>query len=598
MICHTLSENKKTGAGREFIFFDTETEAEKLDDAGEERHNLILGWAIYDRVRENGVTRDECYFEDQKDFWDFVENKARDKQILRMFAHNTGFDFRVLQGFRKLRKRGWELQKSISIDKPFWLTYKKNKKTIIILDTFNFFNMSLSSIGQKIGLEKKGEKGRGYEGISLKEYCKRDVEIIENLVLGLRQFIIDNDLGNMGITAGQQAFNCFRHKFKNDAVKINIHNNKNAIELERASYRGGRTECFYVGKVEDTLYKLDVNSMYPSVMFYHKYPSKLIKYQGSPSIRGLFDAMTKYLVIADVDFYIDDNAIGLIHKFKDGFRLVFGTGKQRGVLTSPELKYIQDHGQILKVYSYAIYGSEYLFKDYVNYFYNLRQEYKEAGNKVYSELIKLFLNSLYGKFGQRKIDMKCIGDTEEDDGVEKTYDVDTGEISYIYHIAGKKFEKKKTNDPSFNSFIAISSFVTSYARMYLWRLIKQAGSGNVYYCDTDSLIVNEEGLNNLQDKIDDKRLGYLKIEDVSDNAVFRNAKDYTFSGVKKTKGLRSDAIEIGENTYQQIQFEGMKGALRNGHLNEVRTTMIEKRFNQEYKKGIVQNGWVKPYVFK
>ena len=43
------------------------------------------------------------------------------------------------------------------------------------------------------------------------------------------------------------------------------------------------------------------------------------------------------------------------------------------------------------------------------------------------------------------------------------------------------------------SFPAIASAVTSYARAYLYNLIQIAGYHHCYYSDTDSLIVDKQG---------------------------------------------------------------------------------------------------------
>ncbi|GAI25381.1 unnamed protein product, partial [marine sediment metagenome] len=51
-----------------------------------------------------------------------------------------------------------------------------------------------------------------------------------------------------------------------------------AIDLERASYKGGRVECFFLGELKnDNYYILDVNSLYPFVMRNNSYPVKYLQ---------------------------------------------------------------------------------------------------------------------------------------------------------------------------------------------------------------------------------------------------------------------------------------------------------------------------------
>ncbi|GAI86888.1 unnamed protein product [marine sediment metagenome] len=79
------------------------------------------------------------------------------------------------------------------------------------------------------------------------------------------KFLEANNVSRLCYTRGSTAMAAylFGH-YKN---KIYIHNNKEAIDLERQSYRGGRCECFYLGELKDeSYYFLDVNSLYPFVL--------------------------------------------------------------------------------------------------------------------------------------------------------------------------------------------------------------------------------------------------------------------------------------------------------------------------------------------
>ncbi len=93
-----------------------------------------------------------------------------------------------------------------------------------------------------------------------------------------------------------------------------------------------------------------------------------------------------------------------------------------------------------------------------------------------------------------------------------------------------------TEKNSYDSFVGIASFITSYARMKLIGLIKQAGRENCYYMDTDSLFVNEDGLRRLMPEIDPYELGKLKVEEFSDKSAFWAPKFYLFNDNLKCKG--------------------------------------------------------------
>jgi len=148
----------------------------------------------------------------------------------------------------------------------------------------------------------------------------------------------------------------------------------------------------------------------------------------------------------------------------------------------------------------------------------------------------------------------------------------------------------------FDSFPAIAAHVTGYARMYLWQIMQQAGWGNYFYCDTDSLIVNEVGLCRLQNKIDKLLLGGLKIDSVGSTIKLMGLKDYSFGAKIVIKGIRKNAQKIGNNVYSQEKWPSFRGLLRSGQPESYVVETITKHLTREYHKGTVTpSGVVLPY---
>lgn len=594
---HYLKSNEKRKLPRFIIAVDTETEPEQIDEKTE-LHKLKLGWAIFkDRLHNK---EEAFYFENVKDFWDWLKSKCKNKTTLYVFAHNFDYDFQVLNGFKYLTEHlGAKITKFIVDSNVFIVRarlegfdgLKSSYCNLEFISTTNYSNYSLKKIGKILGLEKFEIDFKSASKEELKRYCYRDTEIVLRFVEYLLKFIEEHDLGNFQPTIASQAFNAFRHRFMKH--KILIHAHPKATELERLSYRGGRTEAFFIGKwTRGTVYKLDVNSMYPFVMKAFEYPVKLVRVLPYTSVDQLKRIMKQYLVIAKVKVYISVPAIGVKRE-----KLIFPIGVFWAVLTSPELELVMKNGQILEVKDVAIYEKAKIFEDYVDYFYNLRLKFKEEGNEVMQYFAKIMLNSLYGKFGQRNESFKTIGFTEDPDfRAERVYDADEGRWRYIRQV-GHKIEEKDGYVEGSNSFVAIASFVTAYARCYLWELIEKAGEGNVLYCDTDSLFVTEAGLNNLKPYLDNKELGKLKVEGVTDKLIIWGAKNYIFGDEIKRKGIRKDAVQIDNNTFEQIQFIKIRSNMLKYHLPSAGTIKVRKQLKAEYDKGIITpSGWVEPFV--
>ncbi|GAI41675.1 unnamed protein product, partial [marine sediment metagenome] len=235
-------------------------------------------------------------------------------------------------------------------------------------------------------------------------------------------------------------------------------------------------------------------------------------------------------------------------------RTIFPVGRFWVTLTTPELKYAFEHNHIVKVEQAVFYEQADIFRSYVDRFYKLRQEFRSAGVAEYEELCKKFLNSLYGKFGQKADVWKKIGDCpNEPDRVEICFIKGICRVRQIRYLLGEIFELEGYEE-CFNSFPAIAAEVSAYARMYLYELMKQAGTENVFYCDTDSLVINEVGLCNLKNLMDENRLGALKLVETSSELLIRGLKDYSTSSKVVIKGISKNATKLSDGVYEQEQW--------------------------------------------
>ncbi|GAI31179.1 unnamed protein product, partial [marine sediment metagenome] len=273
------------------------------------------------------------------------------------------------------------------------------------LDILNWFVEPLAETGERIGVPKLQIDFETCTDEYLNTYCKRDVEIeLENFKRFIK-FLEANTISRLCYTRGSTAMAAylFRHYNK----RIYIHNNKEAIELERDSYRGGRTECFYLGELkDDDYYIVDVNSLYPFVMRNNLYPVKYEKILSEVTPLALRQSIKDRAAIAKVLIETDEPVYAVRRE-----RTIFPTGRFWVTLTTAELRYALEHNHVVKVERAVFYEQANIFKSYVDTFYTLRQEFKSAGVAEYVELCKKMLNSLYGKFGQKAEIWEKIGDS-------------------------------------------------------------------------------------------------------------------------------------------------------------------------------------------
>jgi len=165
---------------------------------------------------------------------------------------------------------------------------------------------------------------------------------------------------------------------------------------------------------------------------------------------------------------------------------------------------------------------------------------------------------------------------------------------HLRYLLGEVFESDGFNE-SMHSFPAISAHVTAYARLYLWQLMEKCGTGNYFYCDTDSLFVNDKGLGNLAEYMDFTALGKLKLENRVERITIYGLKDYILDGKTVIKGIRKNAVQVSPTEFIQDRWPTLKGMLSRQETDHYVTAKTHKHLERDYTKGTVtDNGWIEP----
>ncbi len=601
---HLLKKVKTMSRPTQFIFFDTETTTYKTTKGLtkkviEHKHQkLKMGYAChveYDSRYKNGVKREWIYFTTTKKFYEFLDSKIRINKPLYVISANIWFDMRALKITPVLTKNKWKATKHWTKGMACMFEFRKGDRKFKFVNLQNFFPMSVSVIGEAIGFKKIDIDLERCTLAEMKKYCKRDTLILVEVWDTWLKFLDKHKLGPFAITIGAQAMSAFKYQFMTS--DIFIHNNYKAMALERRSYRGGRTECFRIGKqVKQKYYKLDINSFYPHVMRDFPYPTKLKKVDHHVTINQLRNLLEKYCITAFVELDTKHNAYAI----QDEGKTIFPVGNFKAYLNSGSLEFALEQGDIKKVLGCTIYDYDYIFEEYIDFFYKLRLQYQDENNGAFNYITKLFMNSLYGKFGQMMNDH--ITTNEIDAGItntERIYNVDLKQMYRVTRFAGlETWESVKTSE-GFNSFVGISAHVTDYARILLYQDFLIAGKSNVFYCDTDSMIVNERGYNKMKNYMDKKKLGAYKLEGVSEDLKIWGAKDYEFDGKKTIKGISKRAVQIDNNTFQQLMFPNFKSEVGKNLNEDYKINVIQKTLQRNYDKGDVSNsGKVTPFEFE
>lgn len=578
-----IPELKQSKYPKKILVFDTEA-IRSLPINGVETQVFRMAVSRFISLNDDlSIEQDEYqYYSDPVSIVGAIETYIRKDKAIYIYAHNIKYDLQLSGILKDLLESGYTVKSFVFEDPPTFIKLNKVRNTIIFVDTFNYWQTSLSKMGDQLGIPKLPMPKDTATNEEWYTYCKRDVYVLSEYLLSFIRYLKDNDLCGLGLTLASQAFRTFRHRFM--LSNIILHNRKEALEVERASYSGGRVEAFYYGQLPKQQYfKLDVNSMYPYVMREKQYPYQFIAYSENVTLDKFKSLLNRYYCVAQVKV----KASLPVYPYKRLHKLIFPTGVFITTLNNPELIYALSRDEILEVQKICLYSQTDIFKGYIDFFYDLKLSSEIKGDQISRHLAKIMMNSLYGKFGQRNVISKVVSNTTDIKYGRITGYSEKLNSSVEVNCLGKDMEVSYKQGESTYSFPAIAGAVTAYARMYLWHLMTQAGLKHVFYCDTDSLMVDKEGYDNLSSFIDTYKLGYLKLEDTTDKIIIYGAKDYIFGEEIKHKGIPKSAVENKPGVWEYEQFRGAKTWLSDGLSPNVLVYTKEKRRKSVYDKGVI-----------
>jgi len=196
---------------------------------------------------------------------------------------------------------------------------------------------------------------------------------------------------------------------------------------------------------------------------------------------------------------------------------------ERGRWTNVELMELweqgQAHGLKIHIHGQALFEPVPFLQAVVNQFFSMRLEAKAVGDEFRTYAYKIFLNSIYGKLIETTVRRSVLfGDDMVTEAIEK-FGAECIEES---PAPGAYFLTTESEGPF--RHVAAGAYVTALARLRLLAGIKTAhdAGAKIYYCDTDSLILDKPVFG----MVSEKRLGDFNLECEIIEAEFLASKVY------------------------------------------------------------------------
>lgn len=354
----------------------------------------------------------------------------------------------------------------------------------------------------------------------LEDDCNDLADLVENFV----------DEYGLGLTQAGSAMNMWARisglkKPKTDADYY--------AEMGRYYY-GGRVECFTKGIIDDEFIVIDIKSAYPDAMQYLHPWGAQIEYADN------LDDMTESEISRSF-IEIECVSTGVFPMRDKGLKFPADNIRRTFFVTGWEYLAARDTGHLIRpvIKSVRYFNETISFGDYVDHFFEMKQQAELDGDGIKRLFAKIFLNSLYGKFASNPdnyeefmtVPIAALADIENDWSICKLISEDTA-------IVNRPLEGEKHRYYD----VAVAASITGFVRAHLWRSIQRAGK--VYYCDTDSIVCDHAGTVDLGGN-----LGQWEIEARCNYGAIAGKKLYAFQKIDggfkiASKGVRLEPQQI------------------------------------------------------
>ena len=544
----------------------------------------IESWGLFASKSAFGCSRnietgEERVFDDMQEARQYFEDQAP----CIVYAHNNfGFDIWSILDLETVHNSP-KMASGTNI-------YEIRHNKVRYRDSKNLFpGMRLSELGDALRMPK-GEtpidfiKGNVREINELDiEYCLRDCRILGEAIKQLHDFYAEN-VGEtrfstaLPLTIASISYRMWCHNFwpkewswidrktgkEVRAVKCDRYFNDTA----RDGFKGGKTLLINTepGAVVHGILEYDVNALYPFTMSHPNNlfpdPSKCWKVGPTKSaLLNLIDS-PEYVCWARVDMHAPEGVERFLPVLDDNKRLIFDRETFSGWLMEPELRMALKEGWVIdEIYELNKSRGIRPFREYINWLYELRKEYKK-NNDPREFNVKIAMNSLYGRFSlspkPRRIENpEQIAKAQDRPDFHERYELrfyDQANLRYPYLLDFGSMSGSNTSQ-----WYGFSSFITSYARTVLSTAIIVAGE-NAIYSDTDSIHLRVEGREDFEKRISvGDEIGQWKLEtpDPIHHAVYWRKKAYTWYNADGTKRkVKAKGVQVKNDDGQYIENAG------------------------------------------
>lgn len=403
----------------------------------------------------------------------------------------------------------------------------------------------------------------------------------------------DKDCGPWRHTAGQLSHSLYRRRHCSGSVVM--HQLEEIHELERRGLHAGRAAAFYLGDIgrvnpdddsdpmaipysehrisDDRIYRLDISSMYPSILFDEALPVAYSHRESSPTASWLLGGLDVWDAVAEVEISSDSGEYPLkipartlssgevtalpgwgagwvagrgyhgreVEVYREAIRSqlhlpsesIYPVGRFRTVLCGVELRRALEEGSVSAVGEVAYYTRRREFRSLAEELYNWRHSSAAHGDGVGERMAKLLVNAFSGKWAQQ-----AGGWTDEPDEIPTGSDWDLwlrsnadGTNDKMRTLGGMVQRWERLGAKPKGAPIIFAA-ICAHGRDRMRRLRSICPAGSVYQQDTDGLFCSQAAVDAIASHgwFDREGMGGLRIVSTHHSLRLITARHYRCDG--------------------------------------------------------------------
>jgi hypothetical protein len=564
-VWHYIRTNEQTRVPRSLIVFDTEATQTRVTGGHEQTWMVAVAW--FHKGRKDRPAHESTHvFDRPRDLWQAVTDHCGRSGRTVMWAHNLGYDARISSAFLDLPLLGWELVAHNIAPRGTWLVWKRDRATLVMVDTASVWPTTLTSIGKWFGLAKPKLPGPDAPLSDWVTRCQADVAITRTAVMAYLEWIESADMGNWQFTGAGQSWTAYRHKYMHHPMLV--HADPDALAMERRAMWTGRCEAYWHGTIGyQEVQEWDYETAYARVARDLQVPVRLVGAIGPRSAwRNALDD-PGIAVLAEVTVTTETPTVPTLHES----RILWPVGTFRTTLWDIEIRAAIEDGAHVEFHGGFLYRTAPALTAMADWILAELAKPAEQCPLWRKAILKHWSRAWVGRFAMQYATWEAWAHMPTLGAERRTIIDEVEGTTYDTMQVGADVWRESGTVEWAQSMPSVTGYVMAACRVKLWRLIQRMPPGSVLYCDTDSLIITDRWKPAI-DELTQIGVGEgLRLKSTYRGFSIMGPRQIVTGERVRIAGIPIMARRVGPQAYEGSIWESLDVALRSGRPATVRT---------------------------